>query len=308
MTFQLQSVEHFTEITRPILGEAVSHITGVHCKTGERETIAYIFNRHQFDTNSAFQWVLRNEFSPSAKYSSPHGIDGSLQTYQDGRHIGFPTVLATSDGSLLAYELQLRGEDVVPPRILAQNSDLLLESGVGKTTVFSPAIYDDLPPASLLAAKPASSQPTLTTLVGGIKQYTFDVNNEVFGTSELIHTYKEYEDIDVHLHWVTQGVDEDETSAQYEIEVSVSNVSGQLSASETLPQSLVIPAETPDRTYQVTDFGWIDGSLLTIGAYITFAFRRVANTGTPPTLDPFCLAVGFHAPHDTPGSRARYVK
>lgn len=173
--------------------------------------------------------------------------------------------------------------------------------------------FDDLPPVPITAARLGATAPTLATFVGNIQQYTFDNTNDyVIGATEITHKYKEGTDLDIHVHWATNGTDGTDRTVKWQVEYQVANIDTSFtyaySGSTTVSGEVTIPASTADRSTHILDAGTIDGTNLKIGAYIVWRFERIASSGTEPTADPFALAVGFHMNQDTTGSRQEYTK
>lgn len=168
--------------------------------------------------------------------------------------------------------------------------------------------YDDMPPTPLLISKVAANSPVLTPFLGNIQQYAFGEGDEVASASEITHEYHEGTDLLPHIHWATNGTDIDDRYVNFELEYTISDGNQAFSTPIILTKEVLIPANTPDRTHFITGFDNIDGTLLTIGAYVLWRFRRITAVGSAPTDDPFGLAVGFHMQKDTYGSRYVYEK
>jgi hypothetical protein len=173
--------------------------------------------------------------------------------------------------------------------------------------------FDDLPPVPIIAARLGATAPTLATFIGNIQQYTFDNTNDfVIGASEITHQYTEGTDLDIHVHWATNGSDGTDRTVKWQVEYSVANIDTSFtynySSSTTVSLETIIPADTTSKSSFISDLGTISGTNLKIGAYIVFRFERIASSGTEPSNDPFALAVGFHMNQNTIGSRQEYVK
>ena len=178
-------------------------------------------------------------------------------------------------------------------------------------------VFDDLPPVAITSLKPsgAGADPTRATFVGNISAYTFDINDVAEGSTEITHKYEEGTDLEIHIHWVTNGTEGTAALVNHEVEWVVANIDTGFTyayGSSTVDTSgdITIPANTTDRSPHIADVGTIDGSALKIGAYIMFRYRRIAlsGAGADPAADPFILAIGFHAKQDTVGSRQEYAK
>jgi hypothetical protein len=169
--------------------------------------------------------------------------------------------------------------------------------------------YDDLPPMPFLFAKSASNAPTLTAFTGNIYQYTFDAtNDEVFGSTEITHQYKEGTDLSAHVHWATNGSELTAKAVKWEIEYTICSPNNAFGAAVVISKEATIPANTPNRSHIVTEIGVISGTGIKIGCYILWRARRIAASGTAPAADPFGLAFGVHMEMDTFGSKTIYAK
>lgn len=192
--------------------------------------------------------------------------------------------------------------------------DLYLITGSQKTLVYDTPTYDDLPPNPIIRSRTAAANnPTLTTFTGAIQQYTFAVNDYVTDNIEILHSYKEGTNLNVHIHWSNQGTNTTTRYVQWQFEYIIANGSNdganQFSAVQTLNSGdILIPANHPTLSHWITGIGQITGTGLTIGAVIIYNIRRIASTGTAPTSNPFGLQVAAHIQQDTQGSRQLYIK
>lgn len=172
--------------------------------------------------------------------------------------------------------------------------------------------WDDLPPVPVIGARLGASAPTLATFVSDIQQFTFDATNDfIIGASEIVHGYEQGTDIEAHVHWATNGSEVGDTTVRFQMKYSVLHIGSAASAQATLNTGdLTIAGGTADRTLYVNAFtSLITGTSITIGDYIVFRFERIAAVaGDAPAADPFVIAVGFHARHDSTGSQTRYIK
>jgi len=171
--------------------------------------------------------------------------------------------------------------------------------------------YDDLPPIPLInQARAVANRPTQTAFVGNAEALTFAVNDEIHGSQELIHRYKEGTDIYPHVHWVSNGSEGSDKTVNWELEYTIANAdaiapyTSAFPATGTITGETTIPSGTADRSHILTPLdSTISGTGIVIGAYIVFRFRRIASSGTEPAADPFGLAIGFHVAQNTLGSR-----
>lgn len=185
-----------------------------------------------------------------------------------------------------------------------------VEGALAETGLKIKGTYDDLPPMSLITAKVSANQPTLAPFVGNIQQYTFDaINDEVFGTTEVTHQYKEGTLLLPHIHWATNGLEATPKYVKWELEYVIIKPNGSASAPViSTSAELEIPASTPDRTHFISSLGSIDGTEIVIGTYIAWRLRRIASVGTAPSANPFGLAIGVHVEMDTFGSTTIMTK
>lgn len=169
--------------------------------------------------------------------------------------------------------------------------------------------YDDLPPVSLLTSRVGAKVPTLETFKGGTHQYIFDdTSDEVYACTEVTHRYKEGSDLEIHVHWATNGTEEIEKSVKWQLEYTISNGNGAFGDTAIIDKEVIIPANTADRTHLITALGTIPGEDITIGTYIVWTFKRVESSGIAPALNPFAMAIGSHSLMDTLGSTTMYAK
>ena len=174
----------------------------------------------------------------------------------------------------------------------------------------SATVYNDLQFAISSGRTGVANAPSWTTLIGNLSEYSFAVNDYIdLGSQELPHLYKEGSDLEIHIHWATNGLNVDNRAVKWEVEYSIQNDSytNSIGVAFTTPvivsAETVIPANTLDRSGCYTNVGVITGTGLKMGAQIKMRLRRIASAGTAPTGNPFALQVGIHYEGDTMGSR-----
>lgn len=170
---------------------------------------------------------------------------------------------------------------------------------------------------SISGAKvPAANAPTWNAIVGNLNAYQFAVNDYLhLDAQEFLHNWKEGSDVQIHLHWVTGGLnDATVRGVTWEVEYSVCNpledgVAPSTFTSVTIASAeFSIPAAQPDRTHRVGTIAVIPGSTLKIGSQILLRLRRIAAVATAPAANPFAISLGLHHESDTPGSRNVFTK
>jgi hypothetical protein len=175
-------------------------------------------------------------------------------------------------------------------------------------------VWDDLPPIPIINSRTGSTAPDLAIFIGTIQQFTFQVNDFVYGAYELVHGYKTGSEIDIHIHWAMNGTYVTDRAVKWQVEYSVVNLkaaapfNNPFPATTTVSAEQVIPANSSDRCHVITEIGHIPGGSIAMGAYIVWKLTRIAAAGTAPSAEPFALAIGFHVEMDTVGSRSELVK
>lgn len=185
------------------------------------------------------------------------------------------------------------------------------------TLVLGDTVYNDIYFPVSNARVPAANFPAWTILINNIYEYAFAVNDYIaFNAQEVPHGYKEGTDIDVHVHWATNGQEASDTAVRWEVEYTIANIENMgtigepFSGSTVLAEEQVIPAGTATKTHMYVDLGTIDGTNIYIGSVIKIRLRRIANTGPQgePAANPYALMVGLHYQTDTVGSRNELTK
>jgi len=238
--------------------------------------------------------------------TATHYLQGNVQIASDttGLMLG-----AGQDMSML-----YNGTTGVIDTSLVGASDLVATCGAEKTLLLTTEVWEDLPTPFDAAKVPASNMPTWAGFIGNLNAYTFDIGDYLEITTEVLHGYKEGEDIEVHVHWATNGQEVGDTAVNWEVEWSIANsdpstgVGDAFGATTTDTTETTIPGATPDLTHMYTSVETIPGAAVTIGAIIKARVRRVAAVGTDPAADPFGLMLGVHYPKDTMGSRTLGAK
>jgi hypothetical protein len=189
-------------------------------------------------------------------------------------------------------------------------ADLLITTGTGKTILLGTPVYNDIQYVVTDGRVSAVNAPTWATFNTNMSEYRFAVNDFIdLGSNELPHDYKEGTNVEVHIHWVTNSIDGTNRGVKWEIIYCVSNMDGTAPFTQAFQPTVSISAETtiPAGTnvlsHIYTSIGVITGTNFKIGAQLKLRLRRIAATGTAPSLDPFALQVGVHYETDTMGSR-----
>jgi hypothetical protein len=177
-------------------------------------------------------------------------------------------------------------------------------------------IFQDVNTGFAGAKVPAVNAPSWTTFIGNINAYTFAVSDYIdVEAMEVPHGWKEGSDIEIHLHWATNG-NNDATvrGVKWEIEYTWAN---NLTAGGTTAFGSIaavsaetsIAASEPTLTNKYTSVVTFTPTGGKVGMYIKLRIKRIASvTNTAPASNPFGLAVGLHTQLDTIGSKTISAK
>lgn len=101
----------------------------------------------------------------------------------------------------------------------------------------------------------AANYPAWTAFIGNQFAYTFAVNDYIqLASSELLHDWMEGSNIELHVHWATNGVDTTDRGVKWEIEYTLVNIdtskpfSNAYTGSTVVSSETIIPANTPTKT------------------------------------------------------------
>lgn len=145
--------------------------------------------------------------------------------------------------------------------------------------------------------------PTLEVFKGNITAPQWKVNDfNVCEGQELIHAWKEGDEIFWHIHVVTNGAEVTDRYVKFELEYCYANINGVVSAVQTISHEFKIPANTIDRTMLIISLGSFVYAAGKIGGHIWPRLKRIASTGLAPTGNPFCTMLQAHVLCDSIGS------
>lgn len=165
-------------------------------------------------------------------------------------------------------------------------------------------VYNDIQYSISTGRGGSVNHPEWTTFVGNLSEYTFAIGDYIdLGSQELPHSYKDGTDLEIHLHYATNGVNITDRVVGWEVEYSLANRNQAFPTPVVVSADSTITANTADRTQKYVSIGIISGASLAFGAQLKMRLRRIATTGTAPTANPFALQIGVHYVTDTIGSR-----
>lgn len=177
-------------------------------------------------------------------------------------------------------------------------------------TSFTQSQYNDIVIPITSGKVPAVNAPTFTAFTSNISMYTFAVNNFIdLSAVEILHGYEEGTDLELHLHLAQNGVNISTVKkARYIVYYSLSQANGSYSAEASLSNEITIDIGKQDKSALYLSLGIIPGSQLKIGTQVSVRFKRMASSGTEPTLNPYVVAVGIHYKTDSMGSYKQITK
>lgn len=171
------------------------------------------------------------------------------------------------------------------------------------TLVFNGAatVYKDINIGSINLGMGASA-PDLVAYNGtSIVMRAFDGNvttEQLYGSTELQHDYKEGTDIVAHIHWCPTDTGTGNVIWYMDYVILENSV-----ASAVTPISVTVPASGVAWKETRADIDTISGAGLKIGAQIAFRLYRVPTGSDTYAGDAMVFTIGFHYQIDTIGSR-----
>ena len=196
-------------------------------------------------------------------------------------------------------------------------SDLVIDCGTEKTLVLTTPVWEDavVPMAALRlgGANPAGE----IAYRGGIAAEFVDTSdNYVYMTIQLPHSYKEGTDIELHLHWTTNG----NGAAGGAGTENIGWIATSSASSPTLDGSEFWPAQTThaevivdvnaftQHDHWATDIATISGTGMKASECIIISFHRNTGVANNSSLHAIVVSADAHFQKDTIGSRTEYAK
>lgn len=187
-------------------------------------------------------------------------------------------------------------------------ADLLIDCGANKTVELTQVVYDDLY-FEISPKTTGAGKPTLANFSGNVNQYQMAINDiSELRPVELKHDGKEGTQIELHVHWGTNGLDVTDRGVKWEIDYTWANAlaaggTTAFAAVTTVSTETQIPANTPDKTHMYTSVVSFTPTWK-IGVLVLMSLKRIASVTDPtPTSDPWVFMVGIHYQVNTLGSR-----
>jgi hypothetical protein len=214
----------------------------------------------------------------------------------------------TENAGEFDYVTKINTDPVTP-------TDLTIACGTDKTLVLEEVVWDDLRINPGSFDRPRSSDPSIVTYNvngGGINTYLygFALNNIASFTIQLPHSYKEGEDISVHVHWTpgANGAANNGLMVGWKVDYSWASINGIFGT--MLTADLSDACDGTNHKHQMTPEVTIAGAGKHLSSMIICNIKRT-DTGADDTWTtglPLILEIDFHFPIDTIGSRQTGIK
>lgn len=172
----------------------------------------------------------------------------------------------------------------------------------GDSTVWKDVMFPMAPPKTT-----GAGNPTLTTYNGNMRGYAFAVNDvHDFDPQEMTHDAKIGSTATWHVHWLSRSNDGSDRTVKWELEYAIEPASGALAAPTTINVEVTVASGTAVNTVQRDDIGTF--VIPAIARLAHARLKRIASSGTEPSVDPILSALHFHYEIDTVGSREILAK
>ena len=178
-------------------------------------------------------------------------------------------------------------------------SDLNIDCGTDKTLVLGESVWDDIiiSPSNL---RGGVSVPNFSAFQNGVYQLLFinTQSDEVYGSFEIPHDYKEGTDLQPHIHWSPNSTNTGNCVWDFEYTIADPMTTFPATTTTTITQA---GSGTINQHQLANTAAVISGSGIKVGAICVFRLAR--PTGDAFTGDAFLHSVGVHYQIDTIGSR-----
>ena len=241
----------------------------------------------------------------SAYGKTSGGVVTAIQTNSDGS-----IVINTPSGSTMEIDGSLSiGESLT---VGGTGDGNYLEVEPDGTLVFNgdATVWDDLRVAASSAKLLGNSDPDWETMTGSVSQLAFasNVDQEVFFSVQLPHSWKLGSNIEPHVHWSPSTTDAGNVT--WALEYAVSDIGGDLTPSTTL--TITDAASGTALEHQLADMDFIDMSAYTssgdVSTMLVCRLYRDVDNGDDYGADAFFHEFDIHYEIDTVGSRAELSK
>ena len=152
-----------------------------------------------------------------------------------------------------------------------------------------------------------SNPPTVGTFVGSVSVLMFSntVDNIVYLTLQLPHSYKEGTDVVPHIHWAPMNTNTG--SVTWKMEYQWKNI-GEAFSGSTTTVAVTQAASGTTGEQMVASFGAIDGTGKGISSMFCARIYRDVDDGDDYNANAAMLEFDIHFEKDTIGSDQEYIK
>lgn len=185
--------------------------------------------------------------------------------------------------------------------------DLTVACGTEKTLLLATPVWDDI--IIPLVARAGAGNPSFGAFnaAGNLLAFRFSPTTveQLYGTFEMPHTYKQESLLDIHVHWcpTTTGGG----NVVWAMEYSIVNIDGTFPVNATI--TVTAAAGTTAWKHLYSDIAVVTGTGINLGAVCVFRLYRNASDGADTYAgDAALISFGVHIQHDTLGSRTELAK
>jgi hypothetical protein len=201
------------------------------------------------------------------------------------------------------------GQTVTTPLIMGDATDntTIEESGFIVHNGGASGWHDVEFPQAVPKATGAGN-PTLATLIGGIKGYAYAIGDtNPFDPRETVHKSKLGSTATWHIHFTSMANDGTDRFIKWQLEYTPEPVSGAYTGTTTIDVEVTIPAGTAAKTPMRVNINTFTVDAIAVLMHCTLT--RIAASGAAPSIDPIVGGTHYHFQIDTPsGSRQILTK
>jgi hypothetical protein len=190
--------------------------------------------------------------------------------------------------------------------VVRSSSDLHIQTGANSTLQLDTPVWNDII-TSPLNLRPGATPPIFAVFMNGVYGFRFDssVADELHGSVEIPHDYKEGTELIPHVHWSPTTADTG--NIVWGLEYTKAGDGVTFPATATITTTPTAASAVINQLNRL-DFKAIPGDGVKIGDVIAFRLYR-QNGGTDTfTGNAFLHSFGFHYQIDTIGSRQITIK
>jgi hypothetical protein len=238
------------------------------------------------------------------------GLSGELADLQPPKVAGSDSNVQYNNGGFIGGAANIRYDDGALKTRLGGVSDYTEVEADG-TVVFNgdAVVFNDINiPGNSLGIGP--SAPAVVAIAGsGILAYAFIgtgvLEDELHGSMEILHDYKEGSDIVSHVHWMPSTADVG--NVKWQMEYIWVNRGGTAGASTTI--DVTTAAGGTAWVGHISSFPAVSGAGMEMGSRFMFRILRdPADVADTYGFDAVLLDIGVHYERDTVGSRTVAAK